>query len=87
MHLTSLEYILLISTILEFNPLFQTIKSVKNKSVKDVSFLTFALIAVIGTLWLYYGIVISSVPLIVGNIIKLFTALSVVAIYIKYKNK
>ena len=87
MHLTSLEYILLISTILEFNPLFQTIKSVKNKSVKDVSFLTFALITVIGTLWLYYGIVISSVPLIVGNIIKLFTALSVVAIYIKYKNK
>jgi len=42
MNLTSSEYILIISTLLEFNPLFQTMKSIKNKSVKDVSFFTFA---------------------------------------------
>lgn len=37
MHLTPLEYILIVSTILEFNPLFQTLKGIRTKSVKDVS--------------------------------------------------
>lgn len=84
MNLTPLEYILIISTLLEFNPLFQAVKSVKNKSVKDVSLWTFLSIVTIGTLWLVYGITIRNWPLIIGNIIKLFTALSVVIIYFKY---
>lgn len=86
MKLTSFEYLLIVSTLLEFNPLFQAIKSVRSKSVKDVSFYTFFSIFIIGSLWLYYGISISSVPLIVGNGIKLFASLVVVLIYIKYKN-
>jgi MtN3 and saliva related transmembrane protein len=85
MHLTPLEIILVISTALEFNPLFQAVKSVKNKSVKDVSLWTFLSILIIGSLWLYYGITISSLPLIIGNTIKLFTALAVVVIYFRYK--
>jgi len=84
-HLTPLEYILVASTILEFNPLFQTIKSIKTKSVRDLSPFTFVFIAIVGTLWLIYGITISSIPLIIGNIIKLFTASSVVVIYLKYR--
>lgn len=87
MDLTTLEMILIISTILEFNPLFQAVKSIKNKSVKDVSLLTFLSIVVIGSLWLYYGITISSIPLIIGNIIKLFTGLVVVVIYFKYRGQ
>jgi MtN3 and saliva related transmembrane protein len=86
MHLTPLEYILVASTLLEFNPLFQAVKSVKRKSVKDVSLFTFLSILTIGALWLYYGILIKNVPLIIGNAIKLFTSLSVVVIYLKYKN-
>lgn len=85
MNLTPLEYILIVSTLLEFNPLFQAVKSVKNKSVKDLSLGTFLSIVVIGTLWLVYGISINSIPLIIGNGIKLLTALSVVVIYFKYK--
>jgi len=85
MHLGPLEYILIASTILEFNPLFQTIKSVKTKSVKDISPLTFFSILMIGALWLFYGITIHSIPLIIGNAIKLFTSLTVVVIYLKYK--
>lgn len=85
MNLTPLEYILVVSTILEFNPLFQVVKSLRTKSVKDVAPLTFAAIFVIGILWLIYGISISSVPLIIGNAIKLFTGLSVVIIYMIYK--
>ena len=83
MSLTPLEYILIISTLLEFNPLFQAVKSVRNKSVKDVSLWTFLSIVVIGTLWLVYGITIHNWPLIIGNVIKLLTALSVVVIYFK----
>ena len=85
MHLTPLEIILVISTALEFNPLFQAVKSIRTKSVKDVSVFTFLSILIIGSLWLYYGIVIHSLPLIIGNSIKLFTALAVVVIYFKYK--
>ncbi len=85
MHLTFLEYILIISTLLEFNPLFQAVKSIKSKSVKDLSVYTFLSIVIIGSLWLYYGITINNIPLIIGNSIKLFTALSVVIIYLKYK--
>ena len=84
MALTNLEYLLIISTILEFNPLFQVIKAVRNKSVKDVSLWTFLSIMTIGALWLYYGITINSLPLIIGNSIKLFTSLSVVVIYTMY---
>lgn len=87
MHLNTLDYILIASTILEFNPLFQAVKSVKTKSVKDISSLTFISILVIGALWLYYGITIVSVPLIIGNSIKLATSLTVVLIYLKYRSK
>jgi len=86
MHLTPLEYILIASTLLEFNPLFQAIKSVKTKSVQDLSLWTFLSIVVIGTLWLVYGLSIGSVPLIIGNAIKLFTSLLVVIIYFRYRN-
>ncbi|MBI1755283.1 hypothetical protein HY250_02155 [Candidatus Azambacteria bacterium] len=86
MHLTPLEIILVISTLLEFNPLFQAVKSIRMKSVKNVSISTFLSILIIGTLWLYYGITIMNIPLIIGNAIKLFTALTVVVIYFKYRN-
>ena len=87
MHLTPLTYILLVSTLLEFNPLFQAIKSMRSKSVKDVSPLTFTAIFVVGALWLFYGITIQSLPIIVGNAIKLFTSLTVIVIYFKYRKK
>lgn len=87
MNLSPLEYILIISTLLEFNPLFQAIKSAKKKSVADVSLWTFLSIFIIGTLWLFYAITIHSIPLIIGNAIKLLAALSVIIIYFKYRNK
>ncbi len=87
MQLNPLDYLLIASTILEFNPLFQALKSVKTKSVKDISPLTFLSILTIGALWLFYGITIGSVPLILGNAIKLFTSLTVVIIYLRYRTK
>jgi len=85
--LTSLEYILIVSTILEFNPILQTLKAVKRKSVEDISLGTFLSIFVIGSMWLYYGITISNTPLIIGNAIKLLSSLTVLVIYFQYKSK
>ena len=76
-----LELLVLVSTILEFNPLFQAYLSVKAGSVEGVSLYTFLTIMTIGGLWLWYGISIRNWPLIAGNGIKLFTALCVVIIY------
>lgn len=86
MQLTPLEYMLIASTILEFNPLFQAVKSIRKKSVQDVSLWTFLSILVIGGMWLAYGIIIHNIPLIIGNSIKLFAAFAVVVIYFKYRN-
>lgn len=86
MQLTPLEYMLIASTLLEFNPLFQAVKSIRNRSVQDVSLWTFLSILVIGGMWLAYGIIIHNVPLIIGNSVKLFTAAAVVIIYFRYRN-
>lgn len=85
MDLTPLEIILIASTLLEFNPLFQTYKCVRTRSVKGVSIWTFGTILAIGALWLAYGISIGSWPLIVGNAIKLFASLTVVVAYAVYR--
>ena len=87
MNLTPLQIIVLISTILEFNPLFQAIKNVRDKSVENVSPYTFISIMAIGGLWLYYGVTIGDLPLIVGNTIKLFTATIVIITFAIYRKR
>lgn len=84
MQLTTLEYIIIVSTLLEFNPLLQAVKSVRTRNVEDLSVYTFIAISLIGLLWLYYGFTIGNVPIIVGNAIKLFTSLAVIFIYIRF---
>jgi len=86
MNLELFEMMLIASTLLEFNPLFQAIKILRTKQAHDVSVYTFAMIVTIGGMWLAYGIQINSMPLIIGNSIKLFTSLTVVIIYLFYKN-
>lgn len=70
---------------LEFNPVFQAIKIVRLKQAKDVSLYTFLMILGIGAMWLVYGIQIQSLPLIIGNSIKLFASLTVIIAYTIYK--
>lgn len=84
MQIGSFELLLITSTLLEFNPLFQSIKILRLKEVKDVSVLTYTLIFIIGTLWLFYGFQINSLPLIIGNAIKLVASLSVIVVYFIY---
>jgi len=86
MKIGPLEIMLIISTLLEFNPLFQTIKIIKLKQAADVSLWTYVTILTVGVLWLFYGIQLQSLPMIIGNAIKLFASLSVVIVYFIYKN-
>ncbi len=78
------EIMLIASTMLEFNPVFQAIKIVRLKQAKDVSVYTFLMILGIGAMWLVYGIQIQSLPLIIGNSIKLFASLTVIIAYSIY---
>ena len=80
-----LEIMLTTSTLLELNPLLQALKIIKLKQAKNVSLWTYVMILTIGMMWLFYGIKIESLPLIIGNIIKLFASLSVLLVYFKYK--
>lgn len=76
---------LIASTLLELNPLLQAMKIIKLKQAKDVSLWTYVMILTIDTMWLFYGIQIESLPLIIGNAIKLFASLIVVIVYLIYK--
>ena len=80
------EILLITTTVLEVNPLFQAIKIFKTKKVKNISVLTYFAIFVIGILWLIYGFQIDSIPLIIGNVLKIITSLSVIAIYFIYRS-
>lgn len=89
--LTPLEWLLAATCILEFNPLLQAYKGWKNESVENVSVGTFFSIFIIGGLWLTYGCNIGSVPLIIGNAIKLISSAMVLAVcfydYLKIRRK
>lgn len=81
------EIMLIASTLLEFNPLLQAIRIIKSKKSTDVSAATYVMILTIGTMWLVYGIKTNSLPLIIGNTIKLFTSLCVIIVYYLYGKK
>lgn len=85
MNIGPFEILLIASTLLELNPLLQTIKIIRLKRAKDVSLWTYVVIVAIGAMWLFYGIKIASLPLIIGNIVKLFASLTVVIVYYMYK--
>jgi MtN3 and saliva related transmembrane protein len=70
-------------TTISFLP--QAIKVYQSKSTKDISLYMF-LIFTIGTFcWLVYGVVISSVPIILANTITLVLSFFILIYKIKYK--
>lgn len=85
MTITPFEMMLITSTILEFNPILQTMKIIKHKEAKDVSIWTYMIIFIIGVMWLVYSIQIESLPLIIGNAIKIFASSTVIIVYMRYR--
>jgi MtN3 and saliva related transmembrane protein len=63
----------------------QIIKALKTKHIKDVSFLTFLILDIGMFLWLIYGILIWSIPVIITNVISFILVFTMLMLKIKYK--
>ena len=81
--ITFLGYIAGALTTLAFLP--QLIKVVKSKSTKDISLLMFVVICTGISLWLIYGILIDSLPIILANMVTLLIAGAILVFKIKYR--
>lgn len=77
----------LVTVPLELNPLLQAAKSWRSGTMEGVSTGTFAVIFLIGGLWLAYGVMIGSLPLIAGNAAKLLASSSVLALSFLYRRR
>lgn len=72
-----------ICTTIAFLP--QAIKTWKTKSAEDLSLFMFLIFSVGIVLWLVYGILISSIPMILANAFTFVLAASILYFKIKYK--
>ena len=63
----------------------QVIKIWKTRSSKDVSLGMFFVLATGVALWVVYGIMTSSLPVILANSVTLVLAVMIIALKIKYK--
>ena len=65
----------------------QIIKSLKTKSVRDLSFLMIFILIICSFLWMIYGIMIKSMPIILMNVVAILINSILLIIKIKYENK
>ena len=63
----------------------QVIKAWKTKLTKDVSSLMFFMLIIGNILWLVYGVLINSLPLVITNILIFIFASTILILKIKYK--
>lgn len=63
----------------------QVVKAWRSRSTKDVSFWMFLLLAVGVMMWLVYGFLIGSLPVIIANAVTLVLVVTLLALKIKYK--
>ena len=70
-------------TTISFVP--QVIKIWKTKSTKDISLITFIAFCLGVFLWMLYGIILHSLPVIIANSIGLVLGLIILILKIKYK--
>ncbi len=78
---TYLGYFAAICTTIAFIP--QAVKVYKSKHTKDISLGMFLLLNVGFILWLWYGILILSYPIILANAVTIIVALYILIIKIK----
>ena len=70
-------------TTISFLP--QAIKVYKSKITKDISLYMFLIFTIGTSCWLIYGVVISSVPIILANTITLILSFFILVYKIRYK--
>jgi MtN3 and saliva related transmembrane protein len=69
-------------TTLAFLP--QVLKIYRTKSARDVSYLMFLIFSTGVLLWLIYGILIGSAPIIAANVVTLALAVVVIVLKLRY---
>lgn len=65
----------------------QLVKIIKTKSVNDISLGMFSMFFIGVTLWLVYGLLIKSPPLIVANFVSMIMNMAILAYKFKYAEK
>jgi MtN3 and saliva related transmembrane protein len=65
----------------------QVWKIYQTKSGKDISARMFSIFSLGIVLWLVYGILLGSVPLILSNIVTLVLSLAILALKIRYRER
>jgi MtN3 and saliva related transmembrane protein len=65
----------------------QLLKIHATKSGRDVSLRTFLIFAVGVALWLAYGVLIGSLPIVLANVVTLAIALTIIALKIRYTQR
>lgn len=82
-YVTTLGFAASVLTISAFLP--QVIKAWKTKLTKDVSSLMFFMLIIGNILWLVYGVLINSLPIVITNILISIFASTILILKIKYK--
>jgi len=82
-YIETIGYIATILSIISFIP--QAIKSWKTRSTKDISLPMYLIFTISQLLWLTYGILILSWPLIIANAIIFSLSFIILMMKIKYK--
>ena len=62
----------------------QVLKIYQSKSAKDVSYLMFSIFSTGIVLWLLYGILIGSAPIIASNVVTLTLSVIIIVLKIRY---
>jgi MtN3 and saliva related transmembrane protein len=65
----------------------QVLKIYRTKSGKDISARMFSLFSVGIVLWLIYGILLRSLPLILSNVVTLVLSLTIIGLKIRYRER
>lgn len=71
-------------TTLAFVP--QVIKTWKSRHAHDISLATFALFSTGVALWLVYGVLIDSLPVVLANGVTLALALTILVLKLRYRD-
>lgn len=72
-------------TTISFLP--QAIKSIRTKKTEDISLSMYIIVTTGVFLWLFYGILIKDLPIILANIITFILTITVLILKIKYNKK
>lgn len=68
-----------------FSLIPQVMKIWRSRSARDISLGTYAIFSVGISLWIAYGVVIASVPVILANTVTLFLALVILSFKMRFK--